>query len=182
MLYIYVRATKAFILTASALSSLAFGSYAANAHSVNGAHQSLQLNISGQISPKCGLSFPDNEADVVLTERAGTTSLPFAVSCNQRMNVQLRSLNGGLQHTEVGRAPRFNGFANFVPYTLTFSIDSEGARDVSADSREMTSPVQGTVGQIPFESNGSLTLAWATTPPLLGGQYRDVIEIRISGY
>src|SRR3546814_18188534 len=95
------------------------------------------------VSPKCELSFSDDEADGVLTEQAGTTTLPFAVDCNERMNVQMRSLNGGLQHVEVGREPRFNGFANFVPYTATFRIDAEGARGVSAESREMTSPVRG---------------------------------------
>jgi len=171
------------VFLAALVASLPFSdSSIAYAHTRDDASQSLELKIFGKVSAKCELSFSDNEVDVVLTERAGTTALPFAVDCNQRMNVQMRSLNGGLQHTEVGREPRFNGFANFVPYTATFRIDAEGAREVSAESREMTSSARGNVGRIPFQSKGELNFAWAATPPLLGGQYRDVIEIRVSGF
>src|SRR3546814_911961 len=182
MLCIDRRSTNAILRMALASSLMISNGTLAYAHTRDDASQSLELKIFGKVSPKCELSFSDDEADVVLTEQAGTTTLPFAVDCNERMNVQMRSLNGGLQHVEVGREPRFNGFANFVPYTATFRIDAEGARGVSAESREMTSPVRGSVGKIPFQSNGELSFAWAATPPLLGGQYRDVIEIRVRGY
>lgn len=182
MLCIDRRPTNAILRMALASSLMISNGTVAFAHARDDASQSLELKIFGKVSPKCELSFSDDEADVVLTEQAGTTTLPFAVDCNQRMNVQMRSLNGGLQHVEVGREPRFNGFANFVPYTATFRIDVEGAREVSAESREMTSSASGNVGRIPFQSKGELNFAWAATPPLLGGQYRDVIEIRVSGY
>jgi len=103
------------------------------------------------------------------------------VDCNQRMNVEMRSLNGGLQHTKLGRDARFPGFANFVPYRASFALDTEGARVFSVKSTEIIAPAQGSIGLVPYQASGSLNLAWDQTLPLLGGQYRDVIEIRVSG-
>lgn len=153
----------------------------AAAHSIEDAQVELELKILGKVSPKCELSVANPKADVILTEKAGSTSVPFLVDCNQRMNVRIRSLNGGMQHSEVGRDPRFAGFVNFVPYTASFKVDVEGARIVAADSQTMTSPVEGSVGLIPHQTTGALSLAWNATPPLLGGLYLDVIEIRVSG-
>lgn len=153
----------------------------ASAHSIDQSSMSLELTIRGKVSPKCEISLSSRSVDVILDDNAGAHALPFMVDCNQRMNVEMRSLNGGLQHTKLGRDARFPGFANFVPYRASFALDTEGARVFSVKSTEIIAPAQGSIGLVPYQASGSLNLAWDQTLPLLGGQYRDVIEIRVSG-
>src|SRR3546814_15445369 len=131
MLCIDRRSTNAILRMALASSLMISNGTLAYAHTRDDASQSLELKIFGKVSPKCELSFSDDEAGVVLTEQAGTTPLHFAVDCNERMNVQMRSLNGGHQHVEVGRVPRFQGLANVVPSSAHTRIVAEGARGVS---------------------------------------------------
>lgn len=150
-------------------------------HSKGSSQVDLALSIYGKISPKCELALNDRNIDVILTDKAGTASLPFTLDCNQKMSVQLRSLNGGLQHEALGSAPKYAGFVNFVPYTATFQVNADGAQPFSAESKRMTSAVQGHIGRGSSQTTGAISFAWEATPPLLGGRYKDVIEIRVSG-
>src|SRR3546814_11507965 len=123
MLCIDRRSTNAILRMALASSLMISNGTLAYAHTRDDASQSLELKIFGKVRPKCELSFSDDEADVVLTEQAGPTTLPFAVDYTERMNVQMSSLNGGLQHFDVDREPRLNGTSHFMPSTATFRIE-----------------------------------------------------------
>lgn len=171
----------AVIIVAATLGTPAFAHSYDGANSYDGAKSTLELKIRGKISPKCEISLSKKAVEVVLNDHAGTESLPFRIDCNQRMSVVMRSLNGGLQHVDIGREARFPGFANYVPYRATFALDSNGAVPVSARSEEMSTGAGGSLSVVPYQTTGSLNLAWDEGLPLLGGQYRDVIEIRVSG-
>lgn len=151
---------------------------AASAHAGT---ETLELTIRGAISPRCEIAIPDRAVDFILTEDAGATMLPFSVNCNRPMAVEMRSLNGGFEHSKVTGQSPYPGFTNLVRYRASFAIDREGATPLAAQSDAMTSGARGAMGVIPYETTGRLSLSWGRSAPLLGGNYKDVIEIRISG-
>jgi len=95
--------------------------------------------------------------------------------------VQMTSLNGGLSHATHRRGETYAGFTNFIPYQARFNLGVNGAASVVADSEAMLSGAGGSTGVTPYQANGTLGLIWQPSPALLGGEYIDVIEIRVSG-
>jgi hypothetical protein len=141
----------------------------------------VDLRIEGHISPKCEISLPNRVVQVTLTEAAGQRDVPIEVDCNQRLSVELHSLNGGLAHSTRASGVTFDGFANLVRYQATFSLARAGGMSISADSAAMLSGAGGTTGITPFKTQAILNLAWRPDSTLLGGDYQDLIEIRVSG-
>lgn len=139
------------------------------------------LEIEGEISARCAISLGETNVSVPLTAAGGTRSIPFSVDCNQPLSVQMTSRNGGLSHVTHGRGETYAGFANFVPYSAAFSLAVNGAAPVVAESEAMRAGAGGSTGVTPYQATGMLGLTWRPTPALLGGQYSDVIEIRVSG-
>jgi len=78
--------------------------------------------------------------------------------------------------------PDYPGFDNFLPYNLTFAIDALDAQPVMFESQSIKGTHgEGSVGVIPFQTTGYVMLDWAPGEPLVAGNYRDVIEIRVIG-
>src|SRR3546814_19014078 len=86
MLCIDRRSTNAILLMALASSLMISNGTLAYAHTRDDASQSLELKIFGKVSPKCELSFSDDEADVVLTEQADRKSVVLGKSVSVRVD------------------------------------------------------------------------------------------------
>jgi hypothetical protein len=142
----------------------------------------LKLAVGGKITPRCSLSLNDNQVGVILDDRAGNASVGFSVDCNQRLALSVSTRNGGLALLASPGFVDSPGFASFQPYKLDFSIGTSGANPLSFNSEAIKSvPGSGSFGVIPFAAQGNLALSWQTNLPLIGGNYSDIIEIRVSG-
>jgi len=157
---------------------------ATGSHSYGSANESvdLKLKLDGYIKPHCSINIPDEKLWFYIYDEAGQASVDFAVNCNQPISVEVSSRNGGLQHTAFNRIPDYDGFSEFVPYDLSLAIDAPNAKTLSFTSEHIqTAPGRGSVGVIPYSADGSLDLSWSPKEPLIAGEYRDVIEIRVTG-
>jgi hypothetical protein len=139
------------------------------------------LEILGQVSPRCSIDVQDDTIDRVLTDGPGSESVPFSVDCNQPLVVNMQSLNGGFLHESGRRLSGSPGFITFLPYTTTLTVDAAGAAPVTFQSEQMVAGATGSIGVTPFKAKGELRLSWSPQSPLIGGAYRDIIEIRVSG-
>jgi hypothetical protein len=139
------------------------------------------LEIVGQISPSCSIDLQKQSIGHDLTDAAGTETVPFTVDCNQPLVVNLHSLNGGFLHESGKRESGSPQFISFLPYTTTFEVNASGATPVTFRSDQMLAGASGSIGVTPYKAQGELLLSWSPEKPLLGGAYKDTIEIRVSG-
>lgn len=120
--------------------------------------------------------------DLTLNDRPGRARLPFSVDCNQTMDIAVTTRNGGMALQSQRGFVASPGFIALLPYDLDFSIDRAGAQTITFNSENLReSPGTGSFGVIPFVTRGALELSWSPSLPLIGGEYGDVIEIRVSG-
>lgn len=142
----------------------------------------LKLKLDGFIKPHCSIDIPDNKAWFYLYDEADSASVDFAVNCNQPLKVEISSRNGGLRHEAFDRIPDYEGFSEFVAYSLSLAIDAPDAEKLNFESEHIqTTPGRGSIGVIPYSADGTLGLSWMPDEPLIAGEYRDVIEIRVTG-
>jgi len=142
----------------------------------------LKLKLDGFIKPYCSIDIPDDKLWFPIYDEAGDSSVAFNVNCNQDLKVEISSLNGGLQHAAFHRIPDYDGFSEFLPYNLSFAIDAANAQALNFQSEQIkAAPGRGSIGIIPYSASGRLDLSWAPSEPLIAGEYRDVIEIRVTG-
>jgi hypothetical protein len=141
------------------------------------------LEIVGQISPKCSIDLQNNNINETLTDHPGSESVALSVDCNQRLVVNMHSLNGGFLHESGKKSSGSPDFISLLPYTATFQVEASGASPVSFRSEEMAAGggANGSIGVAPYKAKGALKLSWSPEKPLIGGAYNDVIEIRVSG-
>ena len=139
------------------------------------------LEIVGEISPRCSISLREVTIGRVLNDGPGGEHVDFAVDCNQRLTVNMRSLYGGLQHEAHDRLGVSPGFISFLPYTASFEVAAPGASPVVFRSEEMIGGATGSIGVAPYKAQGRLNVNWTPEAHLIGGAYSDVIEIRVSG-
>jgi hypothetical protein len=139
------------------------------------------LEITGKISPRCAIDLHRVTINRTLTDGAGGQQFDFSVDCNQRLVVNMSSLNGGLKLESSRPNVAAPGFITFLPYIATFNVAAPGAKPVSFESERMIGGASGSIGVAPFEAKGSLDLRWTPEAPLIAGSYNDVIEIRVSG-
>lgn len=151
------------------------------ASSAHAADATAKLEITGHVSPRCSLAFEQSTVSHVLTDGPGSDDVPFAVDCNQRLVVNLKSLNGGLAHEARSRLMPSPGFISLLPYTATFQVDAAGASPIAFRSEQMLTGATGSIGVTPYKAHGRLVLSWSPSAPLIGGAYSDVIEVRVSG-
>jgi hypothetical protein len=162
---------------------LAFVASAANANG-NQADNSaeLKLSVGGKITAKCSIALDENQVAVILNDSAGNAAVGFSVDCNQRLAMSVSTRNGGLALIAQPGFVDSPGFSSFQPYKLDFSISTPGANPLSFNSDAIKSvPGTGIFGVIPYSAQGNLALSWQTRQPLIGGNYSDIIEIRVSG-
>lgn len=144
--------------------------------------ETLKLGITGHIKPRCALSLDTNDLHQVLTDSAGSARVGFDVNCNQRLAVQIKSQNGALLHDSWQSLRSSPGFTDRVPYELEFSVGVDGARSIHVNSADIANlPLGGSTGVIPYQARGKLQFNWSPELPLIGGNYGDVIEIRVTG-
>lgn len=142
----------------------------------------LKLALDGYVKPHCTIDIPDNKVWFTLLDEAGSASVDFAVNCNQYLKVEITSQNGGLRHEAFNRIPDYAGFSEFVPYDLSLAINAPDAKTLSFESEQIqTTPGRGSIDVIPYSADGTLDLSWSPDEPLIAGEYRDVIEIRVTG-
>ena len=142
----------------------------------------VALRIKGHISPRCALDLSRSEVEITLLPTSGQALLPLRVDCNERLAISMMSQNGGLLHPAHARGARYPGFTGFLPYQAAFRIEADGEKPISASSIAMRGAgVAGSTHVIPYRTAGSLYLSWTPSEGLLAGEYRDVIEIRVSG-
>jgi hypothetical protein len=141
------------------------------------------LEVVGQISPRCSINLQSGNIGQALTDAPGSERVGFSVDCNQRLSVNLHSLNGGFLHESGHPTSASPAFISFLPYTATFQVAASGASPISFRSDQMVAGTgaTGSIGIAPFKAQGELILNWSPEKPLLGGAYSDVIEIRVSG-
>jgi hypothetical protein len=140
----------------------------------------LRLDVSGTIAPRCVISLADAQLQLALVNATGNVRLPFDVDCNDRMAVQLRSRNGALIHERSATLIPSAGFDSQQPYRLSISIGA-GETSPTYESRDLfAAPAVFETSGIPGVTSGQLAVSWSRSQPLLGGDYHDVIEIRVS--
>lgn len=146
-------------------------------HSAN-----LELVLQGHISPRCEVALDARNIELDLKQVTGSRTYPVQIDCNQVLNIEMSSRNGGFQiETNTSRRAPSHGFTDFIPYHATFNVNVPGARAIHFDSLKMKSIFQsGSVGVVPFETTGTLELSWSHNSTPYGGHYSDVIEIRAS--
>jgi len=59
----------------------------------------LKLGIHGYIKPHCAFYLNEDHIRKELTDSYGQAKVQFEVNCNQFLNVEISSRNGGLKHT-----------------------------------------------------------------------------------
>ncbi len=142
----------------------------------------LQLDVTGQIAARCEiLNFGAGDATIDL-EAGGTKSFGFDIDCNLPMRLELSSKNGALVNEAMqALAAKANGWVASIPYRATVAIDSIGFSE-TADSADLLGGIAYSTGsQIPFETNGELTVELEQPAgPLPAGRYEDVITITVS--
>jgi hypothetical protein len=142
----------------------------------------LKLRLDGYIKPHCSINIPNKKLWFYIRDEAGQASIDFEVNCNQPLNVEVSSKNGGLKHTAFNRIPDYDGFSEFVPYELSLAVDAPDAKTLNFESEHIqVMPGGGSIGVIPYSANGTLDLSWLPEEPLIAGEFRDVIEIRVTG-
>ncbi len=142
----------------------------------------LDLGIKGYIKPHCSLHLDTNDVHQTLTDGAGSARVGFDVNCNQRLAVRIKSQNGALLHESWQSLETSPGFTERVPYELEFSVGVDGAHPIHVSSQDVVNtPLGGSTGVIPYHARGKLQFNWSPEAPLIGGNYGDVIEIRVTG-
>ena len=142
----------------------------------------LDLGIHGYIKPHCALHLDVKDIRETLTDDSGSTHVGFDVNCNQRLSVEIKSQNGALLHENWQRLISSPGFTDRVPYELEFSVGVDGAQPIQVNSRDIANmPRGGSTGVVPYQARGKRQLNWSPELPLIGGNYGDVIEIRVTG-
>jgi hypothetical protein len=162
---------------------LAFGTANAkiNSQSPDGA-TTIELGIEGYIKPHCAIQLDPSIPNLNLSSNVGKYTQSFGVNCNQRLHVEMRSLNGALVHSKNEDLSHNPKFSDRINYRLEFSVAAPGASTLSAYSQDMfEDSVSGSIGTIPYKTKGNLHFSWSSEKPLLAGEYGDVIEIRVSG-
>ncbi|NNF00980.1 MAG: hypothetical protein HKN25_18330, partial [Pyrinomonadaceae bacterium] len=125
----------------------------------------------------------DNQIELDFSNLTGFENVNVDIDCNQELVVEMQSRHGGFQLVTPGREHQANnGFTAFVPYTAEFSVNALNSQKIRVESADMKGVTRGgSIGVIPYQSNGNLKLIWSSDTPMLGGRYIDVIEIRTSG-
>lgn len=142
----------------------------------------LKLKLDGYVKPNCSIDIPENKLWFTIYDDAGQASVDFAVNCNQPLKVEVSSLNGGLRHEAFNRIPDYEGFSEFLPYDISLAINAPDAKTLLFESEHIqTTPGRGSINVIPYSADGTLDLSWSPNEPLIAGEYRDVIEIRVAG-
>ncbi len=142
----------------------------------------LDLALAGYIKPACHFDLDDAALALVLDDRAGNRIVPFQLDCNVPVSFEVESAHGGMRHAALDRLPATDAFQVELPYNLEFSFDAENASSFAMSSADIAvTPGAGTPGVIPYKSRGRVRLDWMPERPLVAGQYRDVIRIRVIG-
>lgn len=142
----------------------------------------LELAIKGYIKPHCALHLDTHDLHQTLTDGAGSARVGFDVNCNQRLGIRIKSQNGALLHENWQSLQTSPGFTHRVPYELEFSVGVDGAQPIHVNSQDIAeTPLGGSTEVIPYHARGKLQFNWSPEAPLIGGNYGDVIEIRVTG-
>lgn len=183
MEYLSILAVSASINHGLLGAILAFGAANANIDSQNLADSTtIELGIEGYIKPRCVIQIDTPQSHLTLTGQDGRYTQSFDVDCNQHLSVEMRSLNGALLHTKSELQSPDAEFSDRINYQVDFSVAAPGASVVSARSQDMfDNSVSGSIGTIPYKTEGNLHFSWSSDKPLLSGEYGDVIEIRVIG-
>ena len=152
-------------------------------HTGQGHHsKTLRLKLKGHVRPHCGIGLENQQIFENLTDGPGHRVIAFEVDCNEELQIEMRSLNGGLQHENASLIGVQPGFLTLLPYDLSVNVQASNAQTVNVGSQEIKNIFRGgSIGVIPYRTSGQLELRWSPENPLIGGRYRDVIEIRTSG-
>lgn len=172
------------VVLSAALSNLCGSPAIAGGESFTSASSTnLELKIAGKISPKCDVRLAEEDVELDFSSRDGHQDFLVEVDCNQELGIEMRSQHGGFRLETIGKnMPKARGFTGFVPYAAEFSVNALGAQPVLVNSELMKNSASGgSIGVIPYKTNGNLSLKWSAKADLFGGRYSDVIEIRASG-
>jgi hypothetical protein len=155
---------------------LAHGAYAAD---------SVTIQLSGEISPRCAISSPTTVADLgTLDGGGGEREIQFELHCNDAFAYQLTSLNGGLKHSDAAgtaNAP----FVSLLPYTIDITIPSDdGAMVEQCESGQLQADVLGcgakaSGGNAATNKTGSLIIRWNPASTPIAGTYQDVLHLTV---
>lgn len=152
----------------------------AKAHN-DGSTETLRLRIAGEIPARCAIGFSDRRAELALERSSGTFDLPFSVDCNDLMTVSVKSRFGAMLHAQAPDIQPSPGFDQEQPYRVALRLQGH-AVSPTFESRDIRD-VPGTFSPdtVPGVTTGELSLSWRRSQPLLGGEYSDILEIRVSG-
>lgn len=136
--------------------------------------QNLTLDVAGHISPVCSIALPERH-HVGELSRAGETSIPFTLDCNQSLSFALRSEEGGLRHESVADY--------FVPYRARLELLDDAAgvgRNIESEDMRAASEIDRLGDAAPFDETGRLVIHWDDPAQTLAqGTYRDVVTITL---
>lgn len=140
----------------------------------------LTLDVEGTIPQRCTLDIAEDSIRLTLGRGPGSRSVPVSIDCNDRMAVSIKSDEGGLLHSKAATMLPNPGFDNFLPYDLALRVPSAGAtlRWSSRDIKDVAETE--TTNRVPGIARGELDFSWAPRRPLIGGDYADHVEIRVS--
>jgi hypothetical protein len=140
----------------------------------------LRLNMAGTIAPRCSIDLGDVRANLDLSQRTGTQRFTFGINCNDQMVMRLRSRSGAMIHEKSDTLTPSPFFDSQQPYRVKVQLGA-AETPVEFESRDLGQQWGSvTTAHIPGIDRGALDISWNRTLPLLGGQYHDILEIRIS--
>jgi spore coat protein U-like protein len=154
---------------------LAHGAYAAD---------SVTIQLSGEISPRCELSSPATVVELGSLNAGGEREFQFDLHCNDTFAYQLTSRHGGLSHSDAAMTANAP-FVSLLPYTVDITIPSDdGAMVEQCESGQLQAGVQGcgakaSGGSAATNKTGSLIIRWDSGSTPIAGTYRDVLSLTL---
>jgi hypothetical protein len=163
-------ALAAFIFFAGAPAAMAHGGPAPVTSDTGAGEASdqavLRLNMVGTIATRCSIDLGNVRTNLDLSQRTGTQRFTFGIDCNDQMVMRLRSRSGAMIHEKSDTLTPSPFFDSQQPYRVKVQLGQQWGSVTTA--------------HIPGIDRGALDISWNRTLPLLGGQYHDILEIRIS--
>ncbi len=157
--------------------------YALLAHCAYAA-ETVTIELSGEILPRCEVSSLENTVDLGLLNMAGEREIHFDFHCNESFSYKLSSHHGGLKHSAAAQSDAA-GFSSLLPYTIDINIPTDdGAIIDRCESIHLKAGSQGcgmqtSGGSTAIGKTATLVIRWHPDATPVAGIYQDVLRLTL---
>lgn len=147
------------------------------------ANDSVTIEVTGEIDPKCRLSNFPAGFELGQISSPGMQTLPFQVDCNTPFEYSVRSHNGALKHFDS--LEQNAAFSSTLPYKVEFRLQTDAGLILALCESAIlatTAPSCGhgtSNGGIAISQTASMKITWLPDNHLIAGTYSDVITLTI---